>query len=402
MNKRLDSEISSSGGKLEDRQCADSAVESNRPPGGEPARAGLGSGGERGTSSDLRASELIIDSLGAEYDGLRDDYVRSRSSSTLFHLTGWSRAVERAFGAGRRDLVATEGGRIVGVLPLSSCRRALGGHYWISAPWGVYGGPLADRPDISAQLVAVARERAEAAGVGRIELRCREDPGLGELVASDLYCTFRKPLPEREEDVRRTFPRTERKALRHAAERDDLWVEEGHHLRPDLERLFLSSKRGLGSPGLPERWWDALEAELGEQYVLHAARRGGELLAVSLTFLHGGEAAMYYIGTAPEANRRYRATTFLIASCMEWSVRHGYRLFDLGRSRRDSGACTFKVNQGFEPEPLHYRFALSSAGAGVPSFHPSNPRTALLRRTWSRLPLWACGALSGRLATFLP
>ena len=111
---------------------------------------------------------------------------------------------------------------------------------------------------------------------------------------------------------------------------------------------------------------------------------------------------MYYVGTTPEANHDYHATTYLIAKCMEWSVQHGYETFDLGRSRRDSGACTFKINQGFSPTPLHYRHALLSADARIPSFTPSNPRTALLRKTWSQLPLWACGTLSRKLATFLP
>ena len=345
---------------------------------------------------------LLVRYSAPDEDARRDAYVRLHERSTVFHLSGWARAVERAFGAERRDLIALEGDRIVGALPLSSCRRALGGSNWISAPWGVYGGPIADRPEIAEQLVSAAMERASDAGARRLELRCIEDPKIKGLTPSDLYVTFRKALPEREEDVVRTFPRTERKYLRHAVERHGLWVEEGHHLRHELAQLFLLSKRALGSPGLPDVWWRALEEGLGTDYVLHAARKGEEILGVTLTFLHQREASMYYIGTSPEANQRYHVTTYLIAKCMEWSVRHGYQLFDLGRSRRDSGSCLFKINQGFEPTPLHYRHALLSAEARVPSFTPSNPRTALLRKTWSQLPLWACDRLSRRLATFLP
>ncbi|MDP6538400.1 MAG: GNAT family N-acetyltransferase [Planctomycetota bacterium] len=377
--------------------CYPSAPGVRRPARPDPWGArGEAAPGEAGPG------ELVIRTSRAGDDRERDEFVRSHPSSALFHLSGWSRAVEGALGAQARDLVALEDGRVVGVLPLTSCRRVLGGRSWISAPWGVYGGPLAESPRISERLVAEALEQAARAGVGRVELRCREDLGLANLIPSDLYVTYRKPLPERADEVLNTFPRTERKALRRAVGRDGLWVEEGHHLRGDLARLFLSSKRSLGSPGLPERWWEALETELGDAFVLHAARRGDELLAVSLSFLHRDELAMYYIGTTPEANRRFHATTFLIAACMEWGVRHGYRTFDLGRSRKDSGACVFKANQGFDATPLHYCYALLDAAAALPSFHPSNPRTALLRRTWARLPLWACHALSERLAIFLP
>ena len=346
--------------------------------------------------------EVFIRYSGEPEDGARDDYVRAHPKSTVFHLSGWSRAIERTFGARRRDLIAMEGERIVGVLPLSSCKRALGGSNWISAPWGVYGGPIADRPEIAERLVSVATERAREAGARRLDLRCLDDPNITGLAPSNLYVTFRKSLPSTVEEVSRSFPRTERKYLRHAVERHGLRVEEGQGYLQDLARLFLKSKRSLGSPGLPDAWWSALKAEPGLDYVLHAALRGDQVIAVTLTFLHEKEAAMYYIGTTEQANCDYHATTFLIAECMEWSVRHGYETFDLGRSRRGSGAYTFKINQGFVPTPLHYRHALLSADARIPSFTPSNPRTALLRKTWSQLPLWACGPLSRKLATFLP
>ena len=353
-------------------------------------------------SASLPDQQLSYRYSSVEDDASRDAYLRSRSDSTVFHLSGWSRAVERAFGAQRRDLIATRGGQIVGVLPISECKRPLGGSNWISAPWGVYGGPVSNSPEISRELVKVAMQRAGESDARRLELRCLEDPKLDGFVESDLYVSFRKQLPATEEEVFRTFPRTERKYLRHAVERYGLSVEEGHGYRKDLAELFLSSKRALGSPGLPDRWWEALEAELGLDYVLHAARRGDQVLGVTLTFLHGKEASMYYIGTTPEANKECHVTTYLIAKCMEWCVREGYETFDLGRSRRDAGAYTFKKNQGFEPKPLAYRYGLIAQDAKVPSFTPSNPKTEVLRKTWSRLPLWACGSLSNKISSFLP
>ena len=386
-----------------DRRDAIDSVEGERA---HQARSSEGlvvaSRGEGLVSASLAEQQLSYRYSSVEDDAERDAYLRSRSDSTVFHLSGWSRAVERAFGAQRRDLIATRGDEIVGVLPISECKRPLGGSNWISAPWGVYGGPVSNSPEISRELVKVAMQRAGESDARRLELRCLEDPKLDGFVESDLYVSFRKQLPATEEEVFRTFPRTERKYLRHAVERYGLSVEEGHGYRKDLAELFLSSKRTLGSPGLPDRWWEALEEELGLDYVLHAARRGDQVLGVTLTFLHGKEASMYYIGTTPEANKECHVTTFLIAKCMEWCVREGYETFDLGRSRRDAGAYTFKKNQGFEPKPLAYRYGLIAENAKVPSFTPSNPKTEVLRKTWSRLPLWACGSLSSKLSSFLP
>ena len=110
---------------------------------------------------------------------------------------------------------------------------------------------------------------------------------------------------------------------------------------------------------------------------------------------------MFYIGTTPLANREYQATKFMIAKCSEWAVSEGYKSLDLGRSRRDTGAAAFKVHQGFESSPLCYQYALLSDSAEVPSFNPSNPKTTLARKVWSKMPLLACDLMTAQLGRFL-
>jgi hypothetical protein len=91
----------------------------------------------------------------------------------------------------------------------------------------------------------------------------------------------------------------------------------------------------------------------------------------------------------------------MYTALQEWAVERGFKTFDFCRSRTDSGAFQFKRHQGFEPQPLHYRFYLVR-NKELPSFTPSNPRTRLLRATWSRLPLWFVRFASTRIATYLP
>jgi len=337
-----------------------------------------------------------------EADEVRwDEYVRGHPLGTVFHLSGWGRAASQAFGATRCDLVALDGEELVGLLPLSACRRVYKPRTWISAPWGVYGDPLGDSPLVVRALVDSALERARGAGVPRLELRCRQDHGLDDLIASELYVTYTKELPDDPGEILSGYKKSERQYIRHAEERHGLRFEEGSEFRGALERLFLSSKRSLGSPGLSRAWWDALEEHLGEEYTIHAALKGEAVVAASLTFHNSDEAALFYIGTAPGANRDYQATKFMIAKCSEWAVREGYRTFDLGRSRQDTGAAAFKGHQGFEPSPLHYRYALLDEKAEVPSFNPSNPKTDFARKVWSKMPLFACDLLTAQLGRFL-
>jgi hypothetical protein len=85
----------------------------------------------------------------------------------------------------------------------------------------------------------------------------------------------------------------------------------------------------------------------------------------------------------------------------EWSVAQGFKRFDFGRSRKDSGAFRFKEHQGFTPVDLQYRYHLVR-DRHLPSLTPSNPNTRILRSTWARLPLKVTKVLSGELARYLP
>ena len=255
------------------------------------------------------------------------------------------------------------------------------------------------------EVMADVERRAEAEpqrqDVGRLELRSQEPLEHPELVGSDLYVTFVKELPESAEAVLTTMKKDERRLVRRAADTHGLSVDVGPWFVGDLARLFHTSKQRLGSPGLPLRWFHCLQRELGASAPVHVVRREHEIVAASMSFVDGDALRMYYIGTTPEANRTYAATSFLIAELQKWALERGLQVFDLGRSRRDAGAVKFKRNQGFVPADLHYAYGLVRSKS-VPRFTPSNPKTAVLRNSWSRLPGWACSRLSSRLARFLP
>src|SRR5439155_7704601 len=108
----------------------------------------------------------------------------------------------------------------------------------------------------------------------RLELRCLADPGLPELVPSNLYATFIQPLPDDPAEVMKRMPKRARAEVRKAIEKHALVMSEGSWYLDDLVELFHSSKKHLGSPGLPKQWFQALLEELGSDVVVHVARSG--------------------------------------------------------------------------------------------------------------------------------
>jgi hypothetical protein len=86
---------------------------------------------------------------------------------------------------------------------------------------------------------------------------------------------------------------------------------------------------------------------------------------------------------------------------MEDAVARGFRLFDFGRSRADSGPAAFKHNMGFEPTPLTYQFYLPQGGH-PPSLNPSNPKTAIPRKILANLPMWMAQVVGPTLMRHVP
>jgi hypothetical protein len=62
------------------------------------------------------------------------------------------------------------------------------------------------------------------------------------------------------------------------------------------------------------------------------------------------------------------------------------RIFDYGRSKRDTGSFDFKRNWGFEPTDLSYEYRLIKRER-IPQNNPLNPKYAAFIALWRRLPL---------------
>ncbi len=346
------------------------------------------------------AADLVV-RRAASADAARvDAFALQTPRASFFHGAGWTRAVCEEFGHEDRSLVAERDGQVVGVMPLALCRGMWGGKSLISTPYGVYGGPIGADSGTERALYEEAEREALELRVGRLEMRCLDDPGLG-LPEADLHATFVKDLGEDPEGVLPGMPKKARADARKARETHGLQLREGRWYLPDLVRLFHRNKRALGSPALPASYFERLLDTFGDRATIHVVKRDGETLAAVMSFLFRDQVLAYHSGTGAGVDRAFKASVFMYMALQEWSIENGYRVFDFGRSRKDSGAFAFKQHQGFEARDLHYSFRLVE-DKGLPTFNPSNPRTKILQRTWSKLPLGVTRLLSRPASRFLP
>jgi len=331
---------------------------------------------------------------------LWDVFVVAQTDGSVFHTAAWLEAVRAAFGHEILYLTARRGPRCVGVLPLACVRSLLGGTMLVSVPYAIYGGVLACDAEAPGALLHEARLLADRCGAGSIELRSPHAAFEG-LLPIDRYVTFRRELPEAAGEVLGWLPRKARAAARNAARKHGLSVRFGSGQLPVAWRLYSRSMWRLASLNYPYRFFEELVARMPDTHLVSVVYRGSTPVAGLLSFLYRETVLPYFVGGDAEA-RRAGAHNFIYQTLAERSVELGCRVFDFGRSRVDNtGCCDFKRFQGFEPTPLEYQCDVRPGGRAA-ALTPSNPKFALARRVWPRLPYPLAACLGAWVSRHVP
>jgi FemAB-related protein (PEP-CTERM system-associated) len=339
-------------------------------------------------------------SVRAFRDGDRDRwdaFVFACPQATFFHRIGWREIYEGVFRHRSHYLLAERDGAIVGVLPLVQLRSMLFGHSLVSLPFAVYGGVAVSDAAAVPALHAAARELGRSLGVQHLELRNREHLE-AQWPHQDLYVTFRRELLPEVEANMLAIPRKQRAMVRKGIKAN---------LRSEIDAgtdrffdLYADNQHRHGTPPQSKQYFEALKRVFGddcEQLIVLSP----EGLAVSgvLSFFFRDEVLPYYAGDIPAA-RDLAANDFKYWELMRRACERGIRVFDYGRSKRDTGSFDFKKNWGFEPTPLHYEYCLYSRDT-VPQNNPSNPKYRAAIDVWRRLPRGVVNALGPVLARHL-
>lgn len=332
-----------------------------------------------------------------------DDYVMDHSDGTIFHLTQWKRVVEETFGHPNFYLLAEEppsnGGhaRIVGVLPLIRIKSRLFGDYLVSVPFAELGGPLADDTSIAVALLARAGDIARQYGVDYVELKNSE--GFADLPTKELYVNFSKTLDPDPEANLLAIPRKSRAVVRKALG-SGLTAETGHHLLPVFYELMARSYHHLGTPIFPKRFFGKFLQVFDDKSDLLVVRSPqGKPIAGVLSLFFKDRVMPYYAGSLFEA-RALGPNDFMYWELMRRACEAGYRVFDYGRSKVDTGSYSFKKHWGFEPRPLAYQYLLVGQQE-MPNLSPTNPKYQKKIELWRKMPFGLTKIVGPPLAKYL-
>ncbi|MDX9710099.1 MAG: FemAB family PEP-CTERM system-associated protein [Trichloromonas sp.] len=326
-----------------------------------------------------------------------DAYVLNHPDGSVFHLDKWRQAIERAFGHPSHALIAEEGGRVAGLLPLGEIKSRLFGHYLVSAPFAELGGPLADTPETARELLETAAQIGRQRNCAYVELRNRQP--LDGLPTKDLYVNFSKAiLPEVEANLA-AIPRKSRAAVRKGIE-EGLTAAFGHDQFDAFYEVMAQSYHQLGTPIFAKGFFRAFLEIFGDDAEVMVVReRTGVPVACVLTFYFKDRVMPYYAGSLWEY-RRLCPNDFKYWELMKRACERGCKVFDYGRSKIDTGSFSFKKHWGFEPTPLAYQYQLLSAEE-MPNLSPANPKYQRKIELWRKMPLALTKLVGPPLARYL-
>ncbi len=326
-----------------------------------------------------------------------DQYVSTANNATFFHRAGWKTVLERAFKHKPYFLYAQQRGKIVGVLPLAQVRSRLFGNNLSSIPFCVYGGVVADNHFVEQQLLSHACQLASLLKVDALELRNLESRH-ESWPTKDLYVTFRKALDEDHDVNMKAIPGKQR-----AMVRKGIAEGLGSEMDDGVDRVYAvyaESLRNLGTPVFSKKYFRVLREVFADDCDVMMITHQGRDVAGVLNFYFRDQVLPYYGGSISAARTLRGVNHYMYWELMRRAVDRGYRVFDFGRSKRDTGAFDFKKNFGFEPEPLHYQYHLVRSQQ-MPELNPNNPKYQRMIKTWKKLPLFMSNGIGPFVAKYL-
>lgn len=326
----------------------------------------------------------VLRTLDDPFDQRWDTYVDAHDDGTFFHRLPWRRVIERAFGHQPQYFYVERAGKLAGVLPSFISGGAPFPKALISVPVGVSGGVLADDDATAAQLRSAARALAEREDLAYVEYKSARARFDDLPTKGNLYFTFRQELFGDRDKQFAAIPRKTRAVLRNS-ERSGLVA---NFNRSDLGAfidLYAQSLRNLGTPMFPDELFVAALDECDSQCDLLTVREAGRIIGIVMNFYHRDVMLPFFAGAAPEA-RDVGINNYLYWAMLETGYDRGYRVFDFGRSKADTGAFSFKKNMGMTPIPLQYQYDLVGADE-MPQINPNNPKYEKVIATWKRLPV---------------
>ncbi|HVU45142.1 MAG TPA: GNAT family N-acetyltransferase [Terracidiphilus sp.] len=288
-----------------------------------------------------------------------DDLVASHPKASVFHQTGWLRALARTYSY--RTMAVTSappGARLLNGLVFCEVKSWITGNRLVSLPFSDHTEPLLGGDDTACAMVEWLRLECRQQGWRYVEIRPLSN-GINSahvlpqsqsywlhtldlsISAEQLFCKLHKSCIQRR--------------IRHA-ERQELTYKRGctEELLNGFYELMMKTRRRFRLLPQPRTWFLNLMACMSPHAEIRLVSKGRKAIASILTLRHRGT-VVYKYGCSDEAFHHCGAMPLLFWRLIEESKAEGATEIDFGRTDTDNdGLIRFKDSLGAIRRKLNY------------------------------------------------
>jgi FemAB-related protein (PEP-CTERM system-associated) len=283
-----------------------------------------------------------------------DNYVRRHPASNIYHLAGWKRVIENAYGHQAYYLAAYAENKIVGILPMIHLNHLLFGNSLISIPYFDMGGILADNEQVEKELINQTVKLAKKLKADNIELRhtCKPKTEInGSLKTNKVQMILE--LPESSDILMKSFKSKLRSQIKRPIKEGLQAKVGGKELIEDFYKVFLINMRDLGSPVHSKLLLKKVLEQFTENTRIILVHKNNEPYAASIVSGFKNTLENPWASSLRQYSR-LSPNMLLYWTMLEYACNNKYKYFDFGRSIPDEGTYKFKKQWGAEPKLLYW------------------------------------------------
>lgn len=192
--------------------------------------------------------------------------------------------------------------------------------------------------------------------------------------------------------VWKNIQESKRKAIR-KSERESIIVRElFKNDITEIYKIYLHNMKEFGSPGFSKKFFvsffDNIAAfNLGKCFGAFFEVNGKEkLVSVLLGFTYK-DTVHITISVGDKKFLHLRPNDSVHWAFIKYACEHGFKLFDFGRVREDSGQLEYKKKWGVKIVDLPHYYLLWKSNS-LPKVDPNNPKYKLAVAIWRRIPIF--------------
>ncbi len=329
-----------------------------------------------------------------------DHFVSEHPDSTVYHCSVWRHIFHEAFGKRWYVVGTIREGKVLGGLPLVHMDTPLFGNSLVSMPYVNYGGMLLGQECMAETVLEEVNQLGQQLQVNHIELRHMDHHDL-ELPAKTDKVSMCLALPESVDLLMKSFKPKLRSQIR-KGEKNGLTVRCGSgELLDEFYEVFSQNMRDLGTPVYGKSFF-RLILEAFPKTARLMVTFDAQLRPIAAGFLLGYRDRLEIPwASSLRAYNYLQSNMFLYWNCLEFAIGEGYRMFDFGRSSKDSSTYKFKQQWGAEAIPHCWQYVLKGTQE-LPQINPHNPKYRLAIACWQRMPVWLTQWIGPGIAKHLP